>query len=382
MDARRTIRIGQGLLGTILPATLVAAGIGLLMAGPVRAERIITKSGTTFTGQILKDEGGKVVVKTVSGSITVSRDDIATIEKDVPDSQTVALDIVPVDVKPERAAEALQQAKAAMSAEEWLKAGALLEGIGRLDPSALALEDRQTAAAGLATCYLQMGDGGGACRAFVRRATLESDEPRKRQILAAAEALRTTKGVRIGDQEVRTYGAAIPIAAKWKSQRLVEEAKALVTSGRMYGVPQRALRTAQAAIARLQEADEFAPGSGSQRRQEILKALVDDILGGVRKAIDFCTKERQYLDDNRWQSLSNKEIVKGWAGRLMNYLSVRQEAENALANLKPLAEKLPDKGLYNPAEVEGLQARLQDLKFYPRGSGKHRVRILPYRTAP
>lgn len=361
-----------------------AAAVALAAAaGLVRAEQIVTRGGTTFTGQIIKDEGGRIVVKTVSGTITVARDDIERIDKDAPDAQDAVPEVVPVEVKPEKAAEALAQARAAMNAGEWLKAGGLLEGLGRLEPGAMSLEDRQAAAAGLATCYLQIGDGGGASRAFTRRATLESDEGAKRQLLAAAEAFRTVKGIRLGDQEIRAYGEALPAAVRWKGEQLVEEARGLVAGGRMYAVPQRLLRTAQAAVAKLEEADQYTPGVGSGRRHAVLKTLADDLLDGVRKAITFCTEARQGLDRDRWQSLSNKEVVKGWAGRIMHYITIRDQADSALENLRTMSEKIGDRGLYDATACDGLRAQLEELKFYPRGAGtKHRVRIKPYRTAP
>ncbi|MBE3069980.1 MAG: hypothetical protein IMZ66_07065, partial [Planctomycetes bacterium] len=386
--------------GAVFAWAAAAAGL-VAAAGPVRAERIVTRGGTTFTGQIIKDEGGKIVVKTVSGTIPVARNDIERIDKDAPDAKDTVPEVVPVEVKPEKAAEALAQAlRAAAFGRGHLERDKRLARRGPCEPrpSAAGISSATNALRGAGVASRGLRPRVSRARSLAIRGTgYPRAKPAAREAHRArchaaqttwasalrAEAFRTVKGIRLGDQDIRAYGEALPAAVRWKGEKLVEEAKGLVAGGRMYAVPQRLLRTAQAAAARLEEADQYTPGVGSGRRHEILKTLADDLLDGVRKAIAFCTEERQGLDQSRWQSLSNKEVVKGWAGRIMHYISVRNQADSALENLQTMSEKIGDRGLYDAKAYEGLRAQMEELKFYPRGAGtKHRVRIKPYRTAP
>jgi hypothetical protein len=101
---------------------------------------------------------------------------------------------------------------------------------------------------------------------------------------------------------------------------------------------------------------------------------------GARKAVDLCTAERDYLNTHRYLSLYGGDKTKQWAGRVKAYMAARQEAEDALQNLKAVAPNSGFGDLYNENEVNDLLNKLDDLKYYPGRGPRGRLRILPRPT--
>ncbi len=346
------------------------------------ADQVRTKGGTTYEGSIVREEGGQVVIETPRGTIRLSRDDIAAIramEKDGSKRDPNAPRITPVVVAPEKVAEALEQARAAIKAGKWVKAGGLLEGLAELKGDVLGGDERRGITSSLATCYLQIDDPIGAARTFGRRASVAENDDQRRRILAAAQALAQLKTTRIGGHTVRTYKDTIPAAVKWKVDQIVNVAKKMTANARLVTVKARLERTAQAALNKLKEADLYEPGTSARHRSAVLRPLVDGVMQRARRAVSTCSKEREWFDANRWQSLSNKEVVKGWTQRTMAYLTLRQGAEDGVKNLRAFASKFNLGGIYNDGEAKRLLDKLDELRYYPR-RGKNRLKILPRRT--
>ena len=379
MRARtRAIAVGGSRRAAI--GRLVAAGaVAALVAGPLRAERIVAPDGTWFTATIVSDEAGKVVVRAGKATITLSRADVKAIEKEPPDARNVPPQIVPAAVDPAKAGEALRGAKAAMASGEWLKAGGLLAGLARLDADALPPADRKDAAAALVTCYLRIDQAEAAGGACARRAALADDPDDRRRVLAAAEAFRTLKSTEIDGRAVRTYDEAVAAAVPWKGKALLEEAKAIASQGRMLGAKGRLERTGQLCVEKLREADQYVPGT-SGRKREVLQPLVDNILTNARRAVETLTERRVVLKKYRMTSMMNKQIARRWAEQIGAYLTVRQEAQNGLRNLEPFASQVGVSGLYERSEVVGLIETLEDLKYYHvEKEGEPRLLIWPGR---
>ena len=376
----RTRAITVGLpFGAAIRRLLAAGAVAALVAGPLRAERIVAPDGTWFTATVVSDEAAKVVVRAGKATITLSRADIKAIEKDPPDSKNVPPQIVPAAVDPAKAGDALRGAKAAMASGEWLRAGGLLAGLARLDADALPPADRKDAAAALVTCYLQVDQAEAAGGACARRAALADDADERRRPLAAGEALRTLKSTEIDGRPVRTYDEAVAAAVPWKGKALLEEAKAIASQGRMLGAKGRLERTGQSCVEKLQEADLYVPGTSGQKR-EVLRPLVDNVLGNARRAVETLTERRVVLKKYRMTSMMDKQIARRWAEQIGAYLTVRQEAENGLRNLEPFASQVGVSGLYERSEVVGLIEKLEDLKYYNVEKEKEpRMPILPSR---
>jgi hypothetical protein len=289
--------------------------------------------------------------------------------------------IVPVTIAPERAAQALKDSRAALDKSDWLKAGGLLEGLLDLGPNALSEDDRRTASAGLATCCLQLGDGAGAGRALAKRAGAAADDREKRLVVAAAEALRQSGGSRIGAKTVRTYEEAVAAAPEWKAQALLAVAKKMSANANLFGVAGYLDRIAKNCLDKLAEADGYVPNFSASRRREVLDPLIANLMGGARKAADLCTTERDWINKHRYLSLYGDDRTVDWMVRVKTYLSVRQEAEDALINLKTFGQKPGFADLVNAGEVSDLVKKLDDLRYFPGpGSPRGRLRILPRAT--
>jgi len=363
-------------LATALALTAPAVGLG--------ASQIRTKGGTTYEGSVVREEGDQVVIETSKGTIRLSRDDIAAIQslekkKDWPERDPEAPRITPVVVTPDGAREALVQAREAVKAGKWVKAGGLLEGLAELKGDVLSADDRRGITSSLATCYLQIDDPRGAARSFGRRAMVAKDDGERRRILAAAEALATSKSTRIGGQTVRTYKEAIPAAVKWKVDQIVKTARKITGQARLVTVKARLDRTAQGALKKLKEADLYEPGTSDRERTSVLRPLVDNVMQGAQAAVNACSRERRWFDANRWRSLSDKETVKRWVQRVAAYLALRQGAEDGVQNLRAFASRFDLGGLYNDREAKRLLDQLEDLKYYPPRGGRQ-IKILPRRT--
>jgi hypothetical protein len=288
--------------------------------------------------------------------------------------------IVPVTVAPERAAQTLKEARAALDKSDWLKAGGLLEGVLDIDPRKLSEADRRSAAAGLVTCCLQLEDGAGAGRALGKRASVAVDEREKRLLLTAAEALRDSNSNRIGAKTVRTYEEALAAAPEWKAQSLLAQAKKMSANARQFSVAGYLDRIVKNCTDRLAEADGYVPNFSGSHRREVLEPMIANLMQGARKAVDLCTAERDYLNTHRYLSLYGGDKTKQWAGRVKAYMGARQEAEDALQNLKAFAPKSGLGDLYNENEVNDVLNKLDDLKYYPGRGPRGRLRILPRPT--
>jgi len=371
----------------VLPVLCVTLATALVLTAPAAglcADQIRTKGGTTYEGSVVREEGGQVVIETSKGTIRLSRDDIAAIQalekqKDWPKRPPDALKITAAVVTPDKAQEALAQAREAVKAGKWVKAGGLLEGLAELKGDVLSADDRRGITSSLATCYLQIDDARGAARSFGRRAMVAKDDAQRRRILAAAEVLDTSKSTRIGDQTVRTYKDAIPAAVKWKVDQIVRTARKMTGEARLVTVKARLDRTAQGALEKLKEADLYEPGTSGRERSSVLRPLVENVMEGARKAVSTCKSEREWFDANRWRSMSDKATVKPWAQRVAAYLALRQGAEEGVTNLKAFASRFDLGGLYNDGEAKRLLDQLEDLKYYPARGGRQ-IKILPRRT--
>lgn len=365
---------------SLMAAGILGAALLAVLAAPLGADRIVTKAGATWTGAIVDEDAGKVVLRTASGDVTIPRDSIKEMTRDSPappGPTTQPKKIVPLAVRPGRAAETLRAARTALEQGDWVKAGGLFEGLLDLDSKTLSDADRRATAAGLAACYLQVGDGPGAARAFGRRAALAVDEKEKRILLAAAEALGQSGAARIGDKTVRSYDEAMAAAAEWKVQNLLAQAKKMSAQARQFTVAGYIERVSKNCMDKLAEADILSPNFSDAHRREVLEPMVANLMQGARRAVDLCTSEREYLNTHRYLSLYGGELTKQWLNRIVGYMGMRQDAEDALKNLKVAAEKVKFGDLYSETEVQNLLRRLDDLRFYPGG----RLRIAPRPTA-
>jgi hypothetical protein len=362
---------------SLAAAGILGAALLAVLAAPLGADRIVTKAGATWTGAIVDEDAGKVVLRTASGDVTIPRDSIKEMTRGpAPPPEAAPKKIVPLAVRPGRAAETLRAARTALEQGDWVKAGGLFEGLLDLDSKTFSDADRRATAAGLAACYLQVGDGPGAARAFGRRAALAVDEKEKRVLLAAAEALGQSGGARIGDKTVRSYDEAMAAAAEWKVQNLLAQAKKMSAQARQFTVAGYIERVSKNCVDKLAEADILSPNFSDAHRREVLEPMVANLMQGARRAVDLCTSEREYLNTHRYLSLYGGEVTKQWLNRIVGYMGTRQDAEDALKNLKAAAEKVKFGDLYSETEVQNLLRRLADLRFYPGG----RLRIAPRPT--
>jgi len=354
----------------------------LLAASPAFADRIITKAGGTFTGTIIEEDATKVVLKTLSGTMTIPRDSIKTLEKTgapapTPGGDTPApkpattvpvVTVIPVD--PANAAKALQDAKSALVAGEWVKAGGLLEGLMALDDKAFPLADRLSATGALITCYLQIKDAQGAARALGRRALLATDANDKQRLVAAAEALRTVGSVEIGGKTVSRFEEVVEAAMNWKADQVLADAKDMAAKATRINEPVQLEKIATSALKKLDASEIFVPGYAAGHRKDVIGAFVNNILNSAKQSGDYCEKERAELTRTRAAGGVTRASAKTWNDRARAYLGTRKMAEDALKNLKPFTAKFESPDLYtaNASSVDELLRKLDDFKYYPKGS--------------
>jgi len=360
----------------ISPLLVAAAGLaGLLLPAAARADRVITKKGATFVGTVVTREEGRLVIRTTGGGqVTVAVDDIRTIEKTDEQAPTSADRIVPASIKPSKAKSAFQEAGKALAAKKWKEAGEQYAGVLALRPAALEPPQLIEAAEGLVLCHLQLGDTAGAAVALRRRAGLTRNGDERKRILATIDALQGTASDNMAGRKSPTaFAPLVQAAARWKAEQLIQEARRNAAATTLVSVRGRLERQARLCEDTLREADFFEPGSHSRNRDAVLRVLADKVIQIARKTVDGCEKERTWLDSNRWQSWSAKNHVQSWTGRVMGYLSARQQAEDAIGNLLTTAAL---KGLYNEGEAKKLLKRLDGLRYYPGG----KLKILPRKT--
>lgn len=343
-----------------------------LLAGTAAGDRIVTKSGETFTGTVVSEDKDKVVLKTLSGTMTILRDTIKTLEKTgeeaKPPSSPPQVVVVPVD--PAKAAQAMADAKAAVAAGEWIKAAGLLEGLLLLDEKAFSVDDRLAATGALTICYLQIKDPQGAAKTLTRRALLATDPSDKRRLLAAAEALRTANSVQIGGKTVSRFEDLLQAAMNWKADQVLAEARDLATRAVRLMDAAQLERYAAGCQKKLAEADVFVPGYSAAHKKEPLMVLVTGVIDGAKDTVEYCTKERQELTRVRTASVFSKPAAKAFNDRAGPYLARRQVAEEALKNLKNFTSRFEMAAQYaaNEAAVKDFLEKLDDLQYYPEGT--------------
>jgi hypothetical protein len=354
---------------------LVVAAFGAIRTADVSADRISTTSGQTFTGKILEETAESVVIQTMSGKVAVPRATINTIEKE---GSPEAAKIVPAVVDPAKAAEAFEESKSAMAADDWVRAGNLLEGLLKLDMGSFPQENRLTASAALVTCYLQIKDAKGAAAALRLRANLVALETDKKRLIAPAEALEASGTPAIGDVAVGRYEEAIEVGTEWKARQILALAKQLGANATGLDAMDRVERSARAALGKLDEADLYVPGFSQAQRAEVLSTLADNIMDAVQRAVEICTEDRKDLS-RYWQtSAYGIKTAMEWNERASRYLAIRQAAEDGLKNLQPFADKFEVPELYKEREmkVQDLLAKLDDLKYHVKREGmKERYQI-------
>jgi hypothetical protein len=377
-------------------AIRVTAALGLvavilsLVAAPALAERVKTKTGQTFTGQIVEQDATKIVLRTMSGDMSIPMDTVLSIEKD---GATVVTDptkggpsttaITPVTVDPLKAAEAMAHAKSALVAGEWVKAGSLLEGLMALDERSFGLDDRLAATGALVTCYLQVKDPAGAAKALTRRAQLASDLNDKRRLMAAAEALRTVNSVVIGGKPLTRFEEVLAVAMTWKADRIFAEAKDLAAKAQRLNEPAMLDKAATTSLKKLAEADIFMPGYSASHKSEVLGAIVTNIVDAGAAAVDYCSKERPILTQARLVADVTIATVREWNGRATPYLAKRQAAEDALKALKAFTTKYDVAALYtsNTTTITEKLKQLDEYQYYPVGTTPYPYYPLGYSSS-
>jgi hypothetical protein len=358
-----------------------AAAVVLAVAVAAPADTVTTKSGETFTGTIVEKTAEHVVLKTISGKVTIPMTTVETIEEGgpAPGTETPAEPdkpdkpppkIVPVDVEPAKADEAFQEARSALVAGNWVKAGGLLEGLMRVDEKHFSSEKRLGATGALITCYLQIKDAHGASRAIGRRASLAPGENDKKRLVAASEMLRDLGTLKVGEKTLGRFEEVIEAAMPWKAERLLEKAADLARNASNLNNPTQLGKAADNALDLLGEANVYVPGYADAHRTEVLAELVNNILKGARDAVDYCKKIRPELTRTRLASIASKPAAIQWNSVARVYLGRRQAAEDALNLLKSFTLRYKVEGLFeqNAAEVQQLLADLDEYQYYPAGS--------------
>jgi len=363
-----------------------AGGLLLVLAAPAPADRVVTKTGQTFTGTIIEENAKEVVLKSISGRMAIPRSEIETIEKaaatptpkagDKPQTGTKPQTgqeapppkIEPVEVSPVKADDALKQARSALVSGDWAKAGGLLEGLLALDQNTFKMDDRIRATGALITCYLQIKDAEGAAKAIARRAQLATDPNDKRRLLGAAEALRELRSVEVGGKTLSRFEEVLEAAMPWKAGHCLEQAKQYAKDAKRLNERGQLDKAADQALKILSEANVFQPGYSTQHEQDVLAELVNNVLEAGRAVIAHCEKVRPELTQTR--NLLSKQAAMKWNAVAKPYLENRAMAEQALKNLKAftLRYKVPDLYANNEADIVHMLAELDDYQYYPKGT--------------
>lgn len=357
----------------------LAATVLLMLAATAMADRVITKAGETFNGTVIEDTAEKVVLKTLSGTVTIDRDQVKTIEKGSAETKAPAVvpQVVAAQVDPAKAPQALKDAKSALVAGEWVKAAGLLEGLLLLDDRTLAAEDRVGTTGALITCYLQMKDAQGAARSLLRRAALTTDPLDKKRLVAAADVLKVSGATEIGGKAITRFEEIIAVAMPYRAQDFLKEANDLAAKAQRLNEMTQLDKAATIALKRLQEADSFVPGFSAAHRKEPLTVIVNNIMETAKRTVEYCDKERQNLTTAALSgSALSVQAAKAWNDRAKPYMARREAAEAALKNIQTFAQKNDAAELHttNEKEIASLLKKLDDLQYYPEGT------VLPYST--
>ncbi len=364
----------------------LVGGLVLALAAPALADRVVTKTGETYTGTIIEENAKEVVLKSISGKKVIPRNIIEKIEKsgakptlkpgDKPQTgdkpktgdEPPPPKIEPVKVDPGKAADALKRARSALVAGDWVKAGGWLEGLLALDQDTFKYDDRVRATGALITCYLQIKDAMGAAKAIARRAQLAQDLNDKRRLLGAAEALRTLRSVEVGGKTLSRFEEVLEAAMPWKASHCLELAKQHAKNATRLNERAQLDKAADQALKALREANIYQPGYSAEHEQEVIAVLIDNLLEGGRAAIAHCEKVRPQLTQTR--NLLSKPAASRWNAIARVYLSKRAIAEQALKSLKSFTIKYKASDLYaqHEADITQLLAELDDYQYYPKGT--------------
>ena len=370
--AGRCVCAGRFCALCLAAAAMAAAASAAATAAPALADRVVTKSGETFTGTLVEDTPEKIVLRTLSGTVTIPRDAVKSVEKAGEEAKPPAPppQVVAVPVDPAKAPQALQQAKAAIAAGEWIKAAGLLEGLMLLDERAFAADDRLAVTGALVTCYLQIRDAAGAAKSLSRRAALAPDANDKRRLVAAAEVLRSVGSVEIGGKTLSRLEEVVETAMAWKAQQCLKDATDIAAKARGIDVPAQLERAATGMLKKLSEADVFMPGFSAAHRTEPLAALVNNVIEAAKQAVDYCEKVRPELTSTAVSSVSSRAAANAWNDRAIPYFARRQAAVDALKNLPAFAAKFDIADVYkaNETVVKDLLVQLDDYQYYPAGT--------------
>lgn len=350
---------------TLRIVAVMVAGLvlGLSALAPVvRADTITMTSQQTFSGKIVSEAADKVVITTDSGTVTIPRAAISSIEK----GQAAGEAVVPVKIAPADAPKVFEAAKAAIAKGNWAQATAMLEGLMELSPAVFPHENRMAATAAMVTCYLQVKDAANAARAFSRRADLVADDGDKRRLRAAGEALAKCRGAVIDNKPVVSYEEAMAAAMEWKAAQLVAEALKLGAKAGCLNDPAKLEAAGKRCLERLNEADLYMPGVSNLKRKEVLATVADNILEAARRSVAKCTTDRKDLSRMWRTSALDIHYAANYNGQVNRYHVIRKTAVDAMKNLKGFAAGVQVPELYTEREKDctALQAQLDELEWH------------------
>ena len=357
----------------------VAAATAVCLARVAAGDEVVTYSGKTYTGAIVREDNETVIIKTEEGVVEIPRKTVRSMEKGPEKPAKKLPPIVPKPIEPEKADEAFKEAKAGVGWGMWRDAAATLEGLLLLDEKAFGDEDRLSAAGALVTCYIEMKDAHGAARSFSRRAMLVGDAKVRQRLLATAEALRETGHLKILGKTIKDYDSAVEAAMPWKAEQILGETRDIIKRSKFLERAERLERAALAAQDKLEEADRYVPGFSAKQRKAVIGDLLETVMEGARDAVRVCTEEREALTRTRTSSVASKRHALAWNQKASVYMARRQAAEEALGNLKPFAEKFEVTDLLDEAACEELLAKLDDLQYYPDQHMKIQLRKFSWR---
>jgi len=376
--------------GTVLAGVLLA----LLTLGPMpaaSADSVTTTSGETFTGTIVEKTDEHVILKTISGTITISANQVKAIEASdpAPDPDPDPAKpapakpvpkVVPADIPPEKADASFKEARSALVAGDWVKAGGLLEGLLRLDVKDFDAKKRIGATGALITCYLQIKDPFGAARAIGLRSSTAKDPNDRKRLLAASEMLRTLRTVTVNGKTLGRFEEVAEAAMPWKADQCLQKAVTIAQNASNLNSQTHLNKAADNALEQLAEANVYVPGYSASHKAEVLGQLVTNILNAAREAVKHCEKVRPALTRTRLSSIVSKAAAAQWNQVARVYLGNRQAAESALWLIKAFAlrHETPDLYTANTADIESLLAELKEYQYYPRGTAHSYSPYSPY----
>ncbi len=363
---------------TAVVTAMAFAALALIPAS-VWADTVTMKSGETFTGAIVGQTDEAVVLKTISGKMTIPMRNVKTVARDgdagdakpgteAPDKPPPK--IVAIEVVPAKADEAFKQARSALVGGQWVEAGGLLEGLLRLDLKHFPREKRLAATGALITCYLQIKDARGAATAIGRRASLAEAENDRRRLVGAADMLRERGSTKVGEKHLGRFEEVMEAAMPWQAEQCLATARKVAREASGLNDRGRLNDAAEKALAQLAKANVYVPGFSEKHREAVLAALVTNVLDGAREVIAYCETVRPELAKRRLSSVVSKPAALAWNKVARGYLGRRQAGADAL-NLLPTftaRHKVPALYTRHEKEVKKLLAELDEYQYYPKGT--------------